>query len=203
MNNLRNILIIKFTTVIIKNKWQIEYRNICQGLTETMDTYVACFKKVINKAEMVNLLFAQMQVMDFIAGLRSELVIIVNKANLTDHDEAKKTVKNVKNVSFINKNVLIVITILAVTDIKELKAQILKLKVELKEFKYILREDRKLLLNIERNKKPLYKEPNYKPVDKRNLEYYKCSKKDYFKSKYQSKLKDRIDYQNIHFLEII
>src|SRR6266540_6213374 len=99
-----------------------------------MDTYVACFKKVINKAEMVNLLFAQMQVMDFIAGLRSELVIIVNKANLTDHDEAKKTVKNVKNVSFINKNVLIVITILAVTDIKELKAQILKLKVELKEF---------------------------------------------------------------------
>ncbi len=39
-------------------------------------------------------------------------------------------------------------------------------------------------------------------MDKRNLECYKCSKKRHFKSKCQSKLKDRIDYRNVQFLEI-
>ncbi len=38
-------------------------------------------------------------------------------------------------------------------------------------------------------------------MNKRNLEYYKCEKKRYFKSEYQSKPKDQIDYKNIWFLE--
>jgi len=62
-------LITKYTTISIKNKWQIEYRNICQGPTEIVDAYAARFRKAISKAEMGNLLPTQMQVIDFVAGL--------------------------------------------------------------------------------------------------------------------------------------
>ncbi len=61
-NNLRDLLIGKYTTIAMKNKWQMEYRNICQGPTEMVDTYAARFRKTISKAEMGNLLPAQMQV---------------------------------------------------------------------------------------------------------------------------------------------
>ena len=47
----------------------MEYQNIHQGSTEIMDAYITRFRKVINKAEMGNLLPLQMQVMDFVAGL--------------------------------------------------------------------------------------------------------------------------------------
>ncbi len=53
----------------MKNKWQMEYRNIRQGSTEMVDAYAVRFRKAINKAEMGNLLPAQMQVMDFVVGL--------------------------------------------------------------------------------------------------------------------------------------
>ncbi len=107
-----------------------------------------------------------MQIIDFIAGLRSKLAIITNKASLADLNKVEKIAKNVKSASLINKNVLIVTITLAVTEIKELKAQILKLKAELKDFKYVLRKDYKLLSNNRENRKLLYKEPNCKPMNK-------------------------------------
>ena len=55
-NNLRDALIAKYTTIAMKNKWQIEYRNICQGPTEAVDTYRARFRKAISKARIGNLL---------------------------------------------------------------------------------------------------------------------------------------------------
>jgi len=105
----------------MKNKWQIEYRNICQGPTEMVNTYAARFRKVISKAKMSNLLPAQMQVMDFVAGLRPELAIITNSSNLADLDEAEKTAKNVESASLINKNVIAAATNPAVAEVKELK----------------------------------------------------------------------------------
>ena len=121
----------------------MEYRNIRQGSTEMVDAYVTRFRKAISKAEMRNLLPAQMQVMDFIAGLRSELAIITNGSNPADLDEAKETSKNVKSASLINKNVIATAMNPAVAEVKELKAQILELKAEIKESKYIPQEDRK------------------------------------------------------------
>ncbi len=47
----------------------MEYHNIRQGPTKMVDIYAARFQKAINKAEIGNLLPAQMQVIDFIAGL--------------------------------------------------------------------------------------------------------------------------------------
>ncbi len=44
----------------MKNKWQIEYCNICQESTETVDAYAARFRKAISKAEIGNLLPVQM-----------------------------------------------------------------------------------------------------------------------------------------------
>ncbi len=123
--------------------------------------------------KMINLLLNQMQVIDFVAGLRFELAIITNESNLIDLDEAKKIVKNVKNASLINKNVITATMILIVVKIKELKTQILKLKVELKDSKYMFKEDYKLFLNIKKNRKSLYKGSNCKLIDKRNLKYYK------------------------------
>ncbi len=82
---------------------------------------------------MVNLLLAQMQVIDFISGLQTDLVIITNKSNPAGLDEAEEMAKNIESISFINKNVMAVITNLAVMEVKELKAQILKLKVKLRE----------------------------------------------------------------------
>ena len=79
-----------------------------------------------------------MQVMDFVAGLRSELAIITNSSNPADLDEAEEIAKNVENASLINKNVIAVATNPATTEVKELKAQILKLKAKIKEAKYIL-----------------------------------------------------------------
>src|SRR6266498_3955140 len=67
-NNLRDLLIAKYTTIAMKNKWQIEYQNIRQGPTKMVNTYATRFRKAISKAEMENLLPMQMQVMDFIAG---------------------------------------------------------------------------------------------------------------------------------------
>src|SRR6266542_192187 len=115
----------------MKNKWQIEYQNICQGLTETVNAYAARFKKAISKAEMENLLPAQMQVMDFVAGLRSKLAIITNNSNLADLNEAEETAKNIESASLINKNVISATTNPAIVKVKELKAQILELKAEI------------------------------------------------------------------------
>src|SRR6266540_1706116 len=102
-----------------------------------VDAYAARFKKAINKAEIGNLLPVQMQVMDFVAGLRPELAIITNSSNPADLDEAEETAKNIESISLINKNVIAVATNPAVAKVKELKAQILELKAEIKEFKYV------------------------------------------------------------------
>jgi len=121
----------------MKNKWQMEYRNICQGPTEMVDAYVARFRKAISKAEMGNILPAQMQVMDFVAGLRPELAIITNDSNPADLDEAEEIAKNVESASLINKNVIAAATNPTTAEVKELKAQILELKAEIKEAKYV------------------------------------------------------------------
>ncbi len=123
----------------------MKYRNIRQGPTEMVNAYAARFRKAISKAEMENLLPAQMQVMDFVAGLWPELAIITNSSNPTDFDEAEKTAKNVESVNLINKNVIAAVTNPATAEIKELKAQILELKAEIKEAKYVPQEDRKLI----------------------------------------------------------
>ncbi len=102
-----------------------------------VDAYVTRFKKANNKVEMGNLLPAQMQVMDFVAGLRPKLAIITNSTNPADFDEAEETSKNVKSASLINKNVIAATTNPVVIEVKELKAQILELKAEIKEAKYI------------------------------------------------------------------
>jgi len=106
----------------MKNKWQIEYQNICQGPTEMVNTYAVRFKKAISKVKMGNLLPAQMQIMDFITGLRLELAIITNGASPADLDEAEEIAKNIESVSFINKNMLAITTNPAVAKVKELKA---------------------------------------------------------------------------------
>ena len=86
-----------------------------------VDAYTARFRKAINKAEMGNLLPAQMQVMDFVAGLRPELAIITNGSNPADLDEAEETAKNVESASLINKNVIAAATN-PTAEVKELKA---------------------------------------------------------------------------------
>src|SRR6266542_6785722 len=179
----------------------MEYRNIWQGLTEMVDTYAARFRKAISKAEMGNLLPAQMQVMDFVAGLRLELAIITNSSNPADLDEVEETAKNVENVSLINKNVIAVATNPTTAEVKELKAQILELKAEIKEAKYTPQENRKLLPNNGGNRKPSYRGPNRKSVNKRNLECFNCGKKGHFKSECRAKPKDHTEYRNIRFLE--
>ena len=122
-----------------------------------MNVYAARFRKVISKAKIGNLLPAQMQVIDFVTGLQSELAIITNRSNLTDLDEAEKTTKNVESASLINKNVIAAVTNSAVAEVKELKAQILELKAEIKEAKYVPQEDRKASQNNGGNKKPSYR----------------------------------------------
>src|SRR6266498_2325355 len=126
-----------------------------------VDAYAARFRKAISKAEMRNLLPAQMQVMDFVAGLRPELAIITNGSNPADLDKVEEMAKNVKSASLINKNVIVAATNPAVAEVKELKAQILELKAEIKEAKYVLREDRKLPQNNGENRKPPYRGSNH------------------------------------------
>ncbi len=121
----------------------MEYQNICQGPTEMVDTYTARFKKVISKAKIGNLLPLQMQVIDFVIGLRPELAIIINSSNPANLNEVEEIAKNVKNASLINKNVIATVTNLTVAEVKKLKTQILELKAKIKEAKYVPREDRK------------------------------------------------------------
>ncbi len=82
----------------------------------------------------------------------------------------------------LDKNVIMAATSPAVAEVKELKVQILKLKAEIKEAKYVSREDHKLSQNNERNRKPPYKGSNRKLIDKRNLECFNYRKKGHFKS---------------------
>jgi len=174
----------------MRNKWQIEYHNIQQGPIEMVDTYAVRFRKAISKAEMGNLLPAQMQVMDFVAGLRSELAIITNGSNLVNLDEAEETAKNVESASLINKNVIAAARNPSTAEVKELKAQILELKAEIKEAKYVSQEDRNPPQNNGGNRKLPYRGPNRKPVDKRNFECFNCGKKGHFKSECRAKPKD-------------
>src|SRR6266498_30115 len=106
---------------------------------------------------MSNLLPAQMQVIDFVAGLRPKLAIITNRSNLTDLNKAEKTAKNIESASLINKNIIAAVINLAVAKVKELKAQILELKAEIKEVKYISQEDQKQLQNNGGNKRFSYR----------------------------------------------
>ncbi len=142
---------------------------------------------------------------DFIVRLWSELAIITNSSNPADLDEAEKIAKNIESTSLINKNVIAVVTNPTIAEVKEPKAQILKLKAEIKEAKYVFWEDRKLSQNNGRNRKPPYKGSNHKPINKRNLECFNCEKKDYFNFKCQAKskgqIRDRMNYRNIRFLE--
>src|SRR6266542_1567755 len=147
-----------------------------------VNAYAARFRKAISKAKMRNLLPAQMQVMDFVAGLRPELAIITNGSNPADLDEAEETAKNVESASLINKNVIAAATNPFTAEVKELKAQILELKAEIKEEKYTPREDQKPPQNTRRNRRPHYQRPNRKTIDKRNLECFNCGKKGHFKS---------------------
>jgi len=117
-----------------------------------------------------------------VARLQPELAIITNGSNPADLDEVEETAKNIESASLINKNVIVTATNPAVVEVKEFKAQILELKTEIKEAKYVLREDRKLSQNNEGNRKPPYKGLNQKSVDKRNLEYFNYEKRDHFKS---------------------
>ena len=77
----------------------------------------------------------------------------------------------------------------------------MELKAEIKEVKYVPREDKKVPQNTGGNRKPPYREPNWKPIDKRNLKCFNCGKKGHFKSECRAKSKDRTDYRNIRFLE--
>src|SRR6266498_6147136 len=112
--------------------------------------------------------------MDFIVRLRPELAIITNSSNSADFNEVEETAKNVKSTSLINKNVIAAATNPVTAEVKELKAQILELKVEIKKAKYIPREDRKVSQHTRGNRRPPYKGPNRKPVDKRNLKCFNC-----------------------------
>ena len=49
-----------------------------------------------------------------------------------------------------------------------------------------------MLQNNGENKKPPYRGPNQKSMDKRNLEYFNCEKKGHFKSECRAKPKDQI-----------
>src|SRR6266498_1356895 len=153
-----------------------------------VDAYAARFRKAINKAEIGNLLPAQIQVMDFVTRLRSEIAIITNRSNPADLDEVEKTAKNIESASLINKNVIAAATNPATAEVKELKAQILELKAEIKEAKYVPRENRKAPQNNGGNRKSPYRGPNRKLVDKRNLECFNCGKKEHFKSECRAKL---------------
>ena len=150
---------------------------------------------------MDNLLPVQMQVMDFVAGLRSELTIITNSSNSADPDKIEKIAKNIESVSLINKNVIVLVTNPAVAEVKELKAQILELKAEIKEAKYVSQEDHKSSQNNRGNRKIPYQGLNHKLVNKRNLKCFNCRKRGYFKSECRAKskgqIRDRTDYKNI------
>src|SRR6266498_4973253 len=98
-----------------------------------------------------------MQVMDFVAGLRSELAIITNGSNPADLDKVEKIAKNVESASLINKNVIVAATNPAIAEVKELKAQILELKDEIKEAKYIPQENRKASQNNGGNRRSTYR----------------------------------------------
>ncbi len=52
---------------------------------------------------MINLLSSQMQVIDFVIGLWTKLIIITNRLNLANLDEAEKIAKNVESANLINK----------------------------------------------------------------------------------------------------
>ncbi len=58
----------------------------------------------------------------------------------------------------------------------------MELKAKIKEAKYVSQKDWKLSQNNGENKKPSYRGPNQKLVDKKNLECFNCEKKSYFKS---------------------
>ena len=143
--------------------------------------------------------------MDFVAGLWSELAIIINSSNSADLDKVKEIAKNVESASLINKNVIAAAINPIVAEVKEFKAQILELKAEIKEAKYVSQENRRVFQNDGGNKKSPYRGLNWKSVDKRNLECFNCEKKGHFKSECRAKpkgqMRDRTDYRNIRFLE--
>ncbi len=65
--------------------------------------------------------------MDFISRLHIDLTIIANRSNLADLDKVEEMAKNMKSISLINKNIIVLTNIPIIAKVKKLKAQILKL----------------------------------------------------------------------------
>ena len=62
-------IIERFTTISMRNRWQIKYRSIRQNLNEIINQYSARFRKIAEKVGLKALLPSHMVIMDYIAGL--------------------------------------------------------------------------------------------------------------------------------------
>src|ERR1043165_4595841 len=103
LRNIANKIIERFTTISMRNKWQIEYRSIRQNPNETVSQYSARFRKTAEKAGLKALLSLYMVIMDYIAGLEARWSPMMNAVKPQTLEEAEDIARNIESATTINR----------------------------------------------------------------------------------------------------
>src|SRR6266540_1601825 len=95
-NNLKDLLIERFASDSTKDVWYGDYLNCRQGITESVEEYGNCFKKLQKKVDPNNGIPAANTIQQFLSGLNPTIALIVyasTPGNLDAMVEAAKSIE--------------------------------------------------------------------------------------------------------------
>ena len=103
LNNFRDRFLLKYTTTALLNKWQMDYRNCKQDLTEPVDEYNNRFIKAMIRADKVGNTPAPIRVMHYFSGLKINLAQLVTVSGPVDVYQAMDIAKQIEGITVINR----------------------------------------------------------------------------------------------------
>src|ERR1044072_5431016 len=99
----KQLFLTKFTTTVLMNRWQLEYRNCVQRTGETIGEYITRFTKALQRLENATPLPMNIKIMDFIGGLNHNTAAIVGGTNPATLTATMDIVINVESLTSINR----------------------------------------------------------------------------------------------------
>jgi len=95
-NNLRDLLIERFTSESTKDVWYGDYLNCRQGITESVEEYGNRFKKLNKKVDPNNGMLAANTIWQFLSRLNSTITLIVYASGPENLAAAFETAKSIE-----------------------------------------------------------------------------------------------------------
>src|SRR6266542_3066224 len=95
-NNLRDLLIEQFASDSTKDVWYGDYLNCRQGITESVEEYSNCFKKLQKKVDPNNGTPVANTIWQFLSGLNPAIALIVYASTSGNLNAAVETAKSIE-----------------------------------------------------------------------------------------------------------